>query len=169
MMVRELVRSVSGSSLDAAELRDAIFETGDSGTINHRKFGRWLSRNAGPIVDGLKLVKAKVNRNAEAWRVVSVSSVVSVPADVHIEDGSDPMTDTVEPVKPLTVCRDHAVAAHGSSPSNQPCAVCARQGDHVGASIAMSAAARVSCHTKRASGSGHAQSAGRPDANFAHG
>jgi hypothetical protein len=56
-----------------------------------------MTRNAGRIVDGLKLVKAPKTRNAENWRVESVRSVVSVSAaSMYLQVASFDQVSTAE-------------------------------------------------------------------------
>lgn len=76
MLIRDVVRIVEGTDSDFAEaLRDVADERGQ---INRRRLGWWLKRHLGRIVGGLKFERGNVARNAETWRVVSVSSVSSV-------------------------------------------------------------------------------------------
>lgn len=76
MLIRDVVRIVEGTDSDFAEaLRDVADERGQ---INRRRLGWWLKRHLGRIVGGLKFERGNVARNAETWRVVSVSSVLSV-------------------------------------------------------------------------------------------
>lgn len=46
--------------------------------INRRSLGRWIKRQSGRIVNGLRFMRASGSRSAEAWYVESVSSVSSV-------------------------------------------------------------------------------------------
>ena len=67
-----MIREVIDSGND--ELQQAIEEIAlERGTINRRRLGRWISRHAGRIVDGLKFEKDSGTRSAEAWAVKSVS------------------------------------------------------------------------------------------------
>lgn len=76
MLIRDVVRIAEGADTDFAEaLRDVADERGQ---INRRRLGWWLKRHLGRIVGGLKFERGNVARNAETWRVVSVSSVSSV-------------------------------------------------------------------------------------------
>lgn len=78
-MVRDAVKQVSMFHDEHTELREVLHDIADErGEINRRKFGWWLRRHAGRIVDGLRFVRASGHRSAEAWRVESVSSVSSV-------------------------------------------------------------------------------------------
>lgn len=45
---------------------------GDYDKLNNKRLGKWISRHANRIVDGLKFEKDSSTRSAEAWRVVSV-------------------------------------------------------------------------------------------------
>lgn len=77
-LIRDVVRIAEGADTDFAEaLRDVADERGQ---INRRRLGWWLKRHLGRIVGGLKFERGNVARNAETWRVVSVSSVSSVSA-----------------------------------------------------------------------------------------
>ena len=73
-MVRDALKYAQ-TSLDLREVLHEIAE--ERGEINRRKLGRWITRHAGRIVNGLRFVRASGNRSAEAWRVESVSSVSS--------------------------------------------------------------------------------------------
>jgi len=76
MLIRDVVRRAEWGDADFAEvLRDVADERGQ---INRRRLGWWLKRHLGRIVGGLKFERGNVARNAETWRVVSVSSVSSV-------------------------------------------------------------------------------------------
>lgn len=67
-MIREVVNSGND------ELQQAIEEIAlERGMINRRRLGKWISRHAGRIVDGLKFEKDSGTRSAEAWAVKSVS------------------------------------------------------------------------------------------------
>lgn len=50
-------------------LNDIAKERGD---INRRKLGRWIKRNEGRIVNGLRLNRASGGGSASAWRVEQV-------------------------------------------------------------------------------------------------
>ena len=52
---------------------------GERDYLNKRRLGKCISRHADRPVDGLKFVKDSSTRSAEAWRVLSVTSVISVP------------------------------------------------------------------------------------------
>lgn len=78
VLVRDAVRLADGIDNDFSEaLRDIADERG---SINRRRLGWWLKRHAGRIVGGLRFDRGNTNRNAETWRVVSVSSVSSLSA-----------------------------------------------------------------------------------------
>jgi hypothetical protein len=92
-MVRDAVRQVNAIFDDTSELREVLRDIADErGEINRRKLGRWITRHAGRIVDGLRFVRASGNRSAEAWQVEvveSVSPVLSVsipPAEKDVSD-----------------------------------------------------------------------------------
>ncbi|WP_420474272.1 hypothetical protein [Noviherbaspirillum sp. ST9] len=76
-MVRDVVDAIStllpGPAGDLKEAIDDVLD-GD-GKINRRRLGKWLARHQGRIVAGLRLEKVESRRNADVWRVVSVSSV----------------------------------------------------------------------------------------------
>lgn len=77
-MVRDVVAAITAFPLsaDRAALKEAIDEVAEErGQVNRRRLGRWLARHQGRIVDGLRLEKVDGARNADQWRVVSVSSV----------------------------------------------------------------------------------------------
>jgi len=77
-MVRDAVR-VTEFGDEHTELREVLHDIADErGEINRRRLGRWIKRHAGRIVDGRRFVRASGNRSAEAWRVESVSPVLSV-------------------------------------------------------------------------------------------
>ena len=66
----------------------------ERGEINKKRLGRWIERHAGRLVDGMRFVKAPKIRNVVEWRVVSVSSVSSVPTSPPTESVSgDPAAD----------------------------------------------------------------------------
>lgn len=96
-MVRDLVKYASrlSSEPDKVELHDVISEIADErGEINKKRLGRWIERHAGRLVDGMRFVKAPKTRNVVEWRVVSVSSVSSVPTSPPTESVSrDPAAD----------------------------------------------------------------------------
>jgi hypothetical protein len=76
-MIREAVNK--SSYHDNQELREILHDIADErGDINRRRLGWWIKRHAGRIVDGLRFVRASGNRSAEAWKVESVSPVLSV-------------------------------------------------------------------------------------------
>ena len=65
------------------ELSEVVREIAEDrgGTINRRRFGRWIARHEMRIVEGLRFRRSDGTMNAERWIVESVSSVrsVSVP------------------------------------------------------------------------------------------
>ena len=66
-MIREAI------SIANQELLYAFMEiAGERDKINNRRLGRWISRKAGRIVDGLKFERDSSTRSAEAWMVISV-------------------------------------------------------------------------------------------------
>lgn len=87
MLIREVVRRAEMGDADFAEvLRDVADERGQ---INRRRLGWWLKRHLGRIVGGLKFERGNVARNAETWRVVSVSSVSSVYSGADAKSVTD--------------------------------------------------------------------------------
>ena len=82
-MVRDAVSNAS------SELREAFLDiAGDRVEPNRKRLGRWISRHAGRIVDGLRFEKDSCTRSAEAWRVKSVMLVSTVSVPVDIKNGS---------------------------------------------------------------------------------
>lgn len=75
VMIREAI-----SRGDHALLEVFMDIAGERGNLNNKRLGRWISRHAERIVDGLKFEKDSGTRSAEAWRVESVRSVSSVPS-----------------------------------------------------------------------------------------
>ena len=72
-MVRDAVR-VSEFGNDHAELREVMHDIADErGQINRRRFGWWIKRHAGRIVEGRRFVRTNSSRSAEVWKVESVS------------------------------------------------------------------------------------------------
>ncbi|ABE43850.1 hypothetical protein Bpro_1919 [Polaromonas sp. JS666] len=83
MLVREVVTRTSAGGLGSGleDFYESLLDiAGERERVNTRKLGKWITRNAGRIVDGLRLVRAPKTRNAENWLVESVKSVVSVPS-----------------------------------------------------------------------------------------
>lgn len=79
VMVRDIVKRAQDGGVRAEELREVVCDiAGERDAINRRRLGRWMKRHAGRIVDGMKLVKAHENKNAESWRIESVTSVSPV-------------------------------------------------------------------------------------------
>ena len=68
-MVRNLIDKANFDDEFKEVLNDIAEERGD---INRRKLGRWIKRNEGRIVNGLRLNRASGARNASAWRVERV-------------------------------------------------------------------------------------------------
>lgn len=97
VMVRDLIKRAIGeygfSDADE-ELKDALMDiAGETGGINRRRLGKWITRHVGQIVGGVILAVVSGSRSSKAWRLEqtkSVSSVMSVsnstPKEIH--DGS---------------------------------------------------------------------------------
>jgi hypothetical protein len=92
-MVRDAVNKADTSLDRNNELGEVLRDIADErGEINRRKLGRWITRHAGRIVDGLRFVRASGKRSAEAWgveAVESVSPVLSVDVPPYEKDISD--------------------------------------------------------------------------------
>lgn len=59
------------------ELRNVLDEiAGERGVVNVRRLGRWIERNAGRIVDGLRFEKAGTAHKTALWRVRQVAGGV---------------------------------------------------------------------------------------------
>lgn len=87
-MVRDVVEAASRHSPnpDCVELHEVISDIADErGQISRKRLGRWILRNEGRIVAGLRFVKAPTTRSAVQWQVELVSSVSSVPASAPLE------------------------------------------------------------------------------------
>jgi hypothetical protein len=81
MMVRDMVELASPVSLKPAlkDLHEVLCDiAAERGQINRKRLGRWISRHAGRIVDGLKFEKVTSARNAEQWRVARIKSASPV-------------------------------------------------------------------------------------------
>lgn len=84
-MIREVLQEIQ--SFGHPELRgdenlillgEVIRDIADErGEINRRRLGRWIKRQSGRIVDGLRFVRASGNTSSERWFVESVSTVSS--------------------------------------------------------------------------------------------
>jgi len=76
-MIRDAV-NLAGYGND--ELKEAMQDIAGErdGSINRRSLGHWIKRNANRPVDGLRFVPVSGSRSAAAYRVESVSSVLSV-------------------------------------------------------------------------------------------
>ncbi len=79
-MIREVCQKTELHAIQKnEELREALLEVAEEKRdINRRKLGRWISRNEGRIVGGLRFERAEGNTSAERWRVRQVASVSSV-------------------------------------------------------------------------------------------
>jgi hypothetical protein len=75
-MVRDAVNQANLLPNEQAELREILHDIAEEkGEVNRRKLGKWISRQAGRIIRGLRFVRTKGNSSAEKWRVESVSPV----------------------------------------------------------------------------------------------
>lgn len=74
LMIRKAV-----NKCDDALLEVFMDIAGERDYLNKHRLGKWISRNAGRPVDGLKFEKDSSTRSAEAWRVLSVKSVPVPP------------------------------------------------------------------------------------------
>lgn len=99
VMVKEMVRRAHDRGLADEELLEVLQDiAGGSSPINRKRLGQWLKKNSGRAVDGLKITKSLLNRNAVAWQVepvvpilpvVSVLSVSVVPANTDLACAND--------------------------------------------------------------------------------
>ncbi|MEN6543676.1 hypothetical protein [Parvibaculum sp.] len=70
--VREAVAAAQAYGDTNVELREVIHEiAGERAEINRKKFGWWLRKHVGRLVNGRKFVRAQHGGSAEAWAVVS--------------------------------------------------------------------------------------------------
>lgn len=93
-MVREVVRQASLTFENNVELKEVLHDIADErGDINRRKLGRWIKRHEERIVDGLKFVRDSGKRSAEAWKIESVLSVLSVSSGPNAKTVSGPIID----------------------------------------------------------------------------
>lgn len=78
-MVRDAVQKSTLMMDEHKELKEVIYEiAGERDGINRHRLGRWIKRNEGQIVDGLKFVRYSGNSSAEKWQVKSVSTALSL-------------------------------------------------------------------------------------------
>jgi hypothetical protein len=92
-MVREAVRQTTFFGEDNVALREVLHEVaGERSEINRRKLGWWIRRHAGRIVDGKRIIRARGNRSAEAWRIEIVESVSPV-CSVSPQSAGESVTD----------------------------------------------------------------------------
>lgn len=93
-MVREAVKQASAFEDEHAELREVLHDIADErGEINRRRLGRWIKRHEGQIVAGRRIVRDGGKRSAEAWRIESVSTVLSV-SDTANDKSVDAVNDS---------------------------------------------------------------------------
>ncbi len=77
--IREVVDKTKSIALGADELREVIWEIAlERGEINRKRFGRWISRHQGQIVDGMRFDRGPTASGVERWRVISVAMVSGV-------------------------------------------------------------------------------------------
>ena len=70
LMVKDIVdRADDIGNANHPELRDLIIEATNHNYLVPKRFGHWLKRHVGQVVGGLKLMKADVTRNAQAWKI----------------------------------------------------------------------------------------------------
>jgi hypothetical protein len=57
--------------------KEVVLEiAGERGEINNRRFGHWLKRHAGRIVDGLRFERTDTVKGGSAcWKVVAASNL----------------------------------------------------------------------------------------------
>jgi hypothetical protein len=89
------VKSIAEDAAKCSDLKDAlpfcVFER-DGNTINKAKLGWWIKRNAGCVVNGLRIVAdSSVTANSNRWRVESITdqsalSVLSVLSALSAPD-----------------------------------------------------------------------------------
>ncbi|WP_243312352.1 hypothetical protein [Fundidesulfovibrio agrisoli] len=72
--IKEVAQTAANSEdSPLAEVLDTI--AGERGDINTRKFGKWLKRNSGRVVDGMKIGKFAQTLNGSAqWQVLNVQN-----------------------------------------------------------------------------------------------
>ena len=86
------VKSIAEDAAKCSDLKDAlpfcVFER-DGNTINKAKLGWWIKRNAGCVVNGLRIVAdSSVTANSNRWRVESITdqSALSVLSALSAPD-----------------------------------------------------------------------------------
>lgn len=76
---RDVIAHVRSGCPGGEDFEEVLLEvTGDRDRIDGRKLGKWMARNQGRVVSGLRLEKAPTTRNVASWRVESVKSHESV-------------------------------------------------------------------------------------------
>ncbi len=79
VMVREVISKAQVTYGEFENLREAVLEVaGERDEINRRRFGWWLKRHEGQLVDGRKLVQVESGGSAAKWRVESAQKVSEV-------------------------------------------------------------------------------------------
>ena len=79
MHVRDAVAHARTGCSGGQDFQDVMLDvTGDQHQVDARKLGKWMARNQGRVVSGLRLEKAPTTRNVASWRVESVKSHESV-------------------------------------------------------------------------------------------
>ena len=70
-MIRDVVSKAGSVYEEFADLRDVVLEiAGERGEVNRRKFGWWLRRHEGRLVNGRKLVQVESGGSAAKWQVL---------------------------------------------------------------------------------------------------
>lgn len=95
-MVKDIVRRTLERKAGAEELLEALQEiaVGRDG-VNRKTLGQWMKRHGGQVVDGMRLVKSNVTRNAQSWQVEHVGPAKAAKP----VDSVDPVAFT-KPSKP---------------------------------------------------------------------
>jgi len=75
--IREVVAEAT-TTMDTDELRSVAMEIAElRGEINNTRFGNWITRHAGRIVDGRRFEKDSGTTSVVQWRVKVVQSGMS--------------------------------------------------------------------------------------------
>ncbi len=91
ILVREMVSAAQDGTHN--ELKQSLLMVAanydDSNQIDARRLGHWCSAVEGRVIDGLRLIREREIDRARTWRLSSMSSMSSKPADQE-RDGSMP-------------------------------------------------------------------------------